>query len=255
MKRMLVASVLLLVGCAEAAPPPAYSAERLDAASAGDRAASSPSTSAPTPSSAAPDQNIDAARGAIPAEAALPTAPHVDGAQSAISAEAAPSPLPAAYSAERLGAASDGDRAVSSSNAAAPTSPSPAPDQNIDAARPATRVKRAPTARPTAVDVAGLPTAAPVRVVLSAARENVGRSGRAAEIQKALVAAGLEVADLVPVDAERSRASIGYYFQSDRAAADGVSHLLEPLLGPLDPVALRMRESIPEPGTIEIAIP
>jgi hypothetical protein len=47
----------------------------------------------------------------------------------------------------------------------------------------------------------------------------------------------------------------GYYFQSDRNAAAEVSHLLEPLLGAVDPVLLRKRGSIPEPGTIEISIP
>jgi len=103
--------------------------------------------------------------------------------------------------------------------------------------------------------VAGLPTLAPVRVVLNVARDDVGHHRRAADIRQALAAAGLEVADHVPVDAERPGPSIGYYFQSDRKAAAEVSHLLEPLLGPVDPAAIRKRGSIPEPGTIEIAIP
>ena len=170
-------------------------------------------------------------------------------------AKAAPTP-PAALAAEQLGAASDGDRVALSPSAAAPA-PSAAPKQNIDAARPAIRAKTTPTTPDgsTALVVAGLPTLAPVRVVLNVAQAEIGRVGRAAEIQQALVAGGLEVADLVPVDVQGPRPIIGYYFQSDRAAADGVSHLLEPLLGAVDPVALRMREGIPEPGTIEIAVP
>ena len=103
--------------------------------------------------------------------------------------------------------------------------------------------------------VADLPTLAPVRVVLNVAGDDVGHARRAADIRQALAAAGLEVADHVPVDAQRKGPSIGYYFRSDRNAAAEVSHLLEPLLGAVDPVAIRKRGSIPEPGTIEISIP
>jgi hypothetical protein len=87
------------------------------------------------------------------------------------------------------------------------------------------------------------------------ARDDIRRAGRATEIKQALAAAGLEVAELVLVDAQRSGPSIGYFFQSDRNAAASVSHLLQPLLGAVDPVLLRMHGSIPEPGTIEIAVP
>jgi hypothetical protein len=103
--------------------------------------------------------------------------------------------------------------------------------------------------------VAGLSTLAPVRVVLNVARDDVAHARRAADIRQALAAAGLEVADRVPVDAHRTGPSIGYYFQSDRNAAAEVSHVLEPLLGAVAPVAIRKRASIPEPGTIEIAVP
>ena len=96
-----------------------------------------------------------------------------------------------------------------------------------------------------------LPALAPVRVVLNVAR---GGLSHAADIQHALVAAGVQT-DLVPVDVRRPTPSIGYYFQSDRKVAVGVSHLLAPLLGAVDPVALRIRGSTPEPGTIEIAVP
>jgi hypothetical protein len=100
-----------------------------------------------------------------------------------------------------------------------------------------------------------LPALAPVRVVLSVSRDDAGHHRSAADIRQALAAAGLEVADHVPVDAQRSGPSIRYYFQSDRSAAAEVSHLLEPLLGAVAPVAIRKRTSTPEPGTIEIAIP
>jgi len=198
----------------------------------------SSSAAAPAPPIAAPDQNVDAAP-AILAKAA-PTAP--DGS--------------AVPSAEQLGAAGNGDRAALSSSAAAPAPPIAAPDQNVDAA-PAILAKAAPTAPDgsAARVVAGLPTLAPVRVILNVARDDSGRARRPADIQQALAAAGLEVSDLVPADAQQSGPSIGYYFQSDRNAAAEVSHLLEPLLGAVDPVVLRKRGSIPEPGTIEVAIP
>jgi hypothetical protein len=114
----------------------------------------------------------------------------------------------------------------------------------------------APSEPAAAPPVAGLPNLAPVRVVLNVARDDVGHDRRAVDIKRALEAAGLEVADRVPlVDPQRPGPSVGYYFQSDRNAAAEVSHVLEPLLGAVDPVALRMRGSLPEPGTIEITIP
>jgi nicotinate-nucleotide--dimethylbenzimidazole phosphoribosyltransferase len=103
--------------------------------------------------------------------------------------------------------------------------------------------------------VAGLPALAPVRIVLNVARDDVRHHRRAADIRQALAAAGLEVADHVPVDPRRPGLSIGYYFQSDRNAAAEVSHVLQPLLGAVDPAPIRKRGNIPEPGTIEVAIP
>ena len=212
----------------------AFSAEQQDAAGDVDRAAVLPNAGARAPPGATPDQSVDVA---------LP----------AISAEAAP---PAALSAEPHGEAGNGDRAVSSSNAGTLAPPSAPSDQPVDAALPAILAKAALTAPEgrAALAAPGLPTLAPVRVVLNVARDEVGRA-RSADIQQALVAAGLEVADLIPFDAQRPGPSIGYYFQSDRNAAVEVSHLLAPLLGAVDPVVLRKRGSIPEPGTIEIAIP
>jgi hypothetical protein len=167
-------------------------------------------------------------------------------------------PIPSLNSAaEQLGAAGNGDRAALSPNAAAPAPPSAAPDQNVAAAPPAIPAKAAPTApdRPTSQVVADLPTLAPVRVILNMARNDSGRARRSGDIRRALAAAGLEVSDLVHADAQRPGPSIGYYFQSDRNAAAEVSHLLAPLLGVVDPVVFRKRGTIPEPGTIEVAIP
>jgi hypothetical protein len=144
-----------------------------------------------------------------------------------------------------------------SPNAAAPAPPSAAPNQNADAAPPAILAKAAPAAADPAPArvVAGLPTLAPVRVILNVPRDDSDRARRSADIERALAAAGLEVFDRVPADVRRPGPSIGYYFESDRHAAAEVSHLLEPLLGAVDPVAFRKRGNLPEPGTIEIAIP
>jgi hypothetical protein len=215
-------------------------AEQLGAAGNGDRAALSPNAAAPALPSAAPDQNVGAAPPAILAKA-TPTAPDD----------------PTAPSAEQPGAAGNGDRAALSPNAAAPAPPSADPDQNVGAAPPAILAKATPTAPddPTARALADLPTLAPVRVILNVARNDSGRARRSGDIRRALAAAGLEVSDLVHVDAQRPGPSIGYYFQSDRNAAAEVSHLLAPLLGVVDPVVFRKRGTIPEPGTIEVAIP
>ncbi len=134
----------------------------------------------------------------------------------------------------------------------------PPPAPGAAAEKQAVLTEQPPAVQPdpaAALPVAGLPGLAPVRVVLNVARDDVGHARRAADIRQALAAAGLEVADHVPVDAQQRGPSIGYYFQSDRNAAAEVSHVLEPLLGALAPVAIRKRASIPEPGTIEIAIP
>jgi hypothetical protein len=222
----------------EIAPPlrsPPSGSEHVGAAAGRDRAVLSPNAAAPADLSAAPEQNVN-------------------GASPAMLAKAAPPDSPSALSAEQPVAASNGDHLTLSPNAAAPAPPRAASEQNGDEAPPAILAKAEPTTPgdPKARVVTDLPTLAPVRVVLNVARGNVGRG---ADIQRALVAAGLQIAGLVPVDARRSTPSIGYYFQSDRNSASGVSQLLKPLLGVVDPVALRIRESMPEPGTIEIAIP
>ena len=159
----------------------ALSAEQLDAAGNGDRAAPSPNAAAPDPPSAAPDQDIEGTRPAVPI-AAAPTAPPValsaeqpgaagngdraalspdaaatatpgaapdqnaEVAQPAIPATAAPTAPPAALSAEQPGAAGNGDRAALSPDAAAPAPPGPAPDQNVEVAQPAIPTTAAPTA-------------------------------------------------------------------------------------------------------------
>jgi hypothetical protein len=209
--------------------------EQVGAAAGRDRAVLSANAAAPAPLSAAPEQNVN-------------------GASPAMLAKAAPPDSPGALSAEQPSAAGNGDHLTLSPNAAVPAPPSVASEQNGNEASPAIPAKAEPTTPgdPKARVVTDLPTLAPVRVVLNVARGNVGRG---ADVQRALVAAGVQIAGLVPVDARRSTPSIGYYFQSDRNSATGVSQLLKPLLGVVDPVALRIHESMPEPGTIEIAIP
>jgi hypothetical protein len=133
---------------------------------------------------------------------------------------------------------------------AAPTMPPPAPAAPVDAQNQSGVAPPEGFARSDS-----LPTLAPVRVVLITARDDIHRARRAAEVQQALGDAGLRVAELVQADGQRSRSSVGYYFQSDREAATSVSRLLQPLLGAVNPVVLRTREGIPEPGTIEIGIP
>lgn len=100
-----------------------------------------------------------------------------------------------------------------------------------------------------------LPALAPVRVVLTVSREGSARANRAADIQKALLAAGVEVAGTVAAATEQSSPTIGYYFHSDSGAAAGVGRTLEPLLGTVIPGVLRARGILPQPGTIEVVIP
>ena len=144
------------------------SAEQLDAAGNGDRAASSPNTAATAPSSVAPDQNGDVAPAAAPTKAA-PT-----------EAEAA-----AALPAEQLAAVGKGDQAASSPNIPVPAPASPATDQNVDTAPPAILARAAPAAADPAAPervVAALPTLAPVHVILNVPREDSGRGAGARRI-------------------------------------------------------------------------
>ncbi len=220
--------------------PPEHAAGPLGASGDADRAVSTPNAAAPAVPNAATDSSTE-------------------GAPPRMQASSAPTARkgPPEHAAEQVGASGDADRAASPRTAAAPAASGAAPDQKVGVAPPDVLASTAPTAdeSPAARVVAGLPTLAPVRVVLDVARNEMGRAGRAADIQQALAAAGLKVAELVPVDTQRPAPRIGYYFQSDRDAAAGVSHLLAPLLGAVDPVGLRMRGTIAEPGTIEVAIP
>jgi hypothetical protein len=209
----------------------AVSAQQSAAAGDGDRAPLSTNAAAPAPPGAVAEQNVDRLPPPIGANSIL-----LD--------------ISSTLLAEQPGAAGDGDRAHPSPNAAAPAPSSAAAERNVDRPPPAMPAETAPTTpgdHEAQVAVA-LPTLAPVRVVLNVAR---GDLSRAADIQHALVAAGLQT-DVVPVDARQRAPSIGYYFQSDRNIAVGVGHLLTPLLGAVDPVALQIRGSTPEPGTIEI---
>ena len=210
-----------------------------------------PTPSAEQPGLAAP-HNRAAASSMAPAPAAPGAAPERSGdAAPAIVARAAPetAPPPAA---EQPVATGQAERASEPPVAGSPAAASAAPDRN-GAAAPTTIMAREEAQRP-AARLRDLPALAPVRVVLDVARDEFGPAGRAATIRQALVAAGFEVAQLVPVDDHGPGPSVGYYFQSDRKAAAGVGHLLEPLLGPVNPVALRMRGNVPEPGTIEIEV-
>ncbi len=117
-------------------------------------------------------------------------------------------------------------------------------------------VETAPAQARASVPVAAdLPTFAPIRAVLTFARDDVARADRTAAIRQALMDAEVEVADLAAGDAQRPRPSIGYYFQSDRSTADKVSRQLEPLFGAIAPIVLQPRGRVPAPGTIEVAVP
>lgn len=212
----------------------------------------------PPPRADQPRGTEQADRGAS-SRTAAPSEPAEESgaaAPSSILARATPtgpeSPTPP--SVEQPNAADPDHRAAVSPEAPSP-SPSAATAPNGDAP-PLTTVARAEPTAPElpAAQRGDLPALAPVRVVLDVARNDIGPAGRAADIRQALVAAGLEVAKLVPVDEYRSGPSVGYYFQSDRKAAAGVSHVLEPLIGAVTPVALRARGNVPEPGTIEIEV-
>lgn len=147
-------------------------------------------------------------------------------------------------------------RPVVSPTAAAPVGSITGPEQKVDAARQASVALAAPSPPGFSSPAAGqLPALAPVRVVLIFAREDLARANRAADIQKALAAAGVAVAGLVAADSQQSRPAIGYYFHPDRGAAAGVSRTLEPLLGTVVPAVLRLGGGLPQPGTIEVAVP
>jgi hypothetical protein len=188
--------------------------------------------------------------------------PAIPSAASNQNVDAAPPPpiasdAPIAIPADSLDVARNGDQAGLSPNVAEPAPPTAVSNQNFDETQPAILAKAASTAADgvAARVVAGLPALAPVRVILSMAGDDAGRARRSADIERALTAAGLEVSDFASDDARQAGPSIGYYFQSDRNAAAEVSHLLEPLIGAVGPVVLRKRGAIPEPGTIEVALP
>jgi WD40 repeat protein len=199
------------------------------------------------------------------AAVAQPEARKLEAAEQAAAAQPeAPKPeaaeQPAAAQPEALKPEAGEQPAAAQPEAPKPEAREQTPPAQSQAPKPtaadqvATAHEEAPSQVPGVTELK-LPTLAPVRAVLNVPRDDVGHHRRAADIRQALAAAGLEVADHVPVDARRPGLSIGYYFQSDRNAAAEVSHLLEPLLGAVEPAPIRKRGSIPEPGTIEIAIP
>jgi hypothetical protein len=149
-------------------------------------------------------------------------------------------------------AADETDRPILFPKVAAPAALDALPDQPVAATPQAQVAMVLNGAAPVAAD---LPALAPIRVVLTFARDNAARVERAAAIRQSLVGTAVEVADLDTVDAQGPRPGIGYYFRSDHDAAVGVSRRLERLLGAVEPVVLPLRGRVPSPGTIEIAIP
>ncbi len=254
---------------AEATPPaqpaaPSPSAEPLEPPALQDRTAEAapvapPAPAAPSPSAEPPepparqDRTAEAAPQAPPAPAApSPSAePPEPPARQDRTAEAAPlaPPAPAAPSpsAEPLEPPALQDRTAEATPPAATVA---APEQKLAAiATP----KPGDAAR--SPDTSGLPEFAPIRVVLKTAKDSPARERRAGEVRQALASAGFDVAGPAPAEARLKGPAIGYYFQSDRAAAAAVSRLLAPLLGVVTPAALKMRGAAPQPGTIEIALP
>jgi hypothetical protein len=120
-----------------------------------------------------------------------------------------------------------------------------------------TQRPQAPAAQDKAVAPvsADLPAYAPFRVVLTYPRDNKAAASRTAALQQALQAAKVEVGNLEATDASLPAPSIGYYFRSDRNAAVDISHKVEPLLGPIEPIMLEPRGEESSPGTIVIALP
>jgi hypothetical protein len=100
-----------------------------------------------------------------------------------------------------------------------------------------------------------LPAYAPFRVVLTYPRDDKTAAIRTAALQQALQAAKVEVGNLEAIDASLPGPSVGYYFRSDRNAAVDISHKVEPLLGPIEPIMLEPRGEESSPGTIVIALP
>jgi hypothetical protein len=102
---------------------------------------------------------------------------------------------------------------------------------------------------------ADLPAYTPFRVVLTYPRDDKTAAIRTAALQQALQAAKVEVGNLEAIDVSLPAPRIGYYFRSDRNAAVDISHKVEPLLGPAEPIMLEPRGEESSPGTIVIALP
>ena len=100
-----------------------------------------------------------------------------------------------------------------------------------------------------------LPVFAPSRVVLIYPRNDKAAIERATALRQALAVANVEVVKLEAVDASRQTPGVGYYFRSDHDAAVEVSHRIQFLLGSVEPTLLELRGRVPQPGTVEIAVP
>jgi hypothetical protein len=102
---------------------------------------------------------------------------------------------------------------------------------------------------------ADLPAFSPSRVVLTYPRNDKAAAERATALRQVLTAANVAVVKVEAVEASRPTPGLGYYFRSDRDAAVDVSHRVQPLLGTVEPAQLEMRDKVPPPGTVEIAVP
>lgn len=112
-----------------------------------------------------------------------------------------------------------------------------------------------PRSQPDAKLEVALPLRAPLHIVLAVAGGEPAHLARAADLQRALLAAGLKVGGLGAADARLPSPGIGYYFQSDRDSAVDVSLRLRHLLGRVDPFLLPSQGRMPQPGTVEVVVP
>ncbi|WP_198380370.1 AAA family ATPase [Roseomonas sp. KE2513] len=141
--------------------------------------------------------------------------------------------------------------------AARPASvPQPAAGAATELAGPASAVLASsappPPTTAAATGIAGLPTGAMVRVVVTYPRGVAEAGRRASAIAAALAGAGISVGAPFPVARPPAGPSLSYFFHEDREAAGRVARLVGldgvvPQLGPASGAA-------PRPGTIEIAL-
>lgn len=99
-----------------------------------------------------------------------------------------------------------------------------------------------------------LPTATPIRVVISYPRGNLKAAARAAELARTLTSMGFLAEDPIPVLSRAAAPSISFFFAQDRDGAVEISHKLASAFGQPRLIVLSPRSAIPRPGTVEIMI-